>query len=227
MGQRTKVGQLNTGQERFVKLVKREPDPAKRMEHEWLVECAVAAGYKGKTKQFCKPGENPIDVTVRQLMSNPKVLAALQGVKIDEQLKNLYGPDNIKRRLGSIMNANIDDYITWSVDGVRVKPSDKMTRELKSRILRITERRDKAGNCLIDIEMANPLQAISMLMQIWNMTKTNVNIDAHPVDQELEKLSTGDLYEIAKSIITKQPDLADVFARVLTDTFGPSGGGKA
>ncbi|HPV30515.1 MAG TPA: terminase small subunit [Deltaproteobacteria bacterium] len=227
MGQRTKVGQLNTGQERFVKLVKREPDPAKRMEHEWLVECAVAAGYKGKTKQFCKPGENPIDVTVRQLMSNPKVLAALQGVKIEEQLKNLYGPDNIKRRLGSMMNANIDDYITWSVEGVRVKPSDKLTRELKSRILRITERRDKSGNVMIDVEMANPIDAADKLARIYAMYKDKLGIEKDPIDEDLEKMSTGDLYELAKSIITKQPDLADVFARVLTDTFGPSGGGKA
>jgi hypothetical protein len=219
------VGGLNDQQAKFVRLVNRESDPLKRLDHEWLVECAVAAGYKGMNAKFCRKDMGPMDMTVKGLMNNPKILAALQGQKIEEQLQAKYGPDSIKKRLGSIMNANIDDYITWSKEGVKVKDSSKLTREQKSRILRVTERRDKFGHCLIDVEMANPIDAADKLTRVFGLYKDNVNLQKDPVDEVLETMSTEDLYDVARTILTKSPDLADVFARALTDSFGPAGSG--
>jgi len=208
-----KRGGLDYRQDLFVKEMLRQKNPRLR-NHKYQLQCAQIAGYKGFRRKL-KDGEHQLDNVVARLMSNPRVLAALEGYKLEEIIGREFGPDHIKSRLAGLAKGNIADYIEWGPDGLKVLPSSKLTREQTANIVKVTQRTSRHGTD-IAVEIERPLDAIRELARIQGMYKDNLTVK-DPLEQELENLSDEELNNAIKNLLTRNPGLCQFIRDALPE----------
>ncbi len=214
-----KRGGLDYRQDIFVKEMLKQPNPRLR-DREYQCMCADLAGYKGHRKKNFNPGEHPLDKVVDGLMTNPRVLAALEGHKLEEALEKEYGPDNILRDLIKISKVNIADYSSWGPEGVTVIPSRKLSRDQTARIVRIRQRTTRWG-IDIDIELEKRIDAIDKLARIHGMYKDSLKLE-DTLKAELEAMTEEEIKEQLFALLAADPNLAQDVANVANNILATS-----
>jgi len=209
-----KRGGLDYRQDIFVKEMLKERNPRLRT-HAYQIQCAEIAGYKGFHRKL-REGEHQLDNVVTRLMSNPRVLAALEGYKMEEMIGREFGPDYIKSKLLKIAKSNIADYIEWGPNGIKVLPSSNLSREQTANIVKVTQRTSRYGMD-ITVEIERPLEAIRELARIQGMYKDHLTVK-DPIQEELENLSDEEIHNALTSILCQNPELAQVMRDALPGT---------
>ena len=149
-------------------------------------------------------------------VDNPRVLAALEGYKMEEMIGREFGPDYIKSKLLKIAKSNIADYIEWGPNGIKVLPSSNLSREQTANIVKVTQRTSRYGMD-ITVEIERPLEAIRELARIQGMYKDHLTVK-DPIQEELENLSDEEIHNALTSILCQNPELAQVMRDALPGT---------
>ena len=197
-----KRGGLDYRQDLFVKEMLKQPNPRLR-DKEYQLMCADLAGYKGHKRKNFNPGENPLDKVLGGLMTNPRVLAALEGHKLEEALEEEFGEDHILRELRRILKVNIIDYLSWGPEGVTIIPSSKLTRAQAAGIVKI--RQTRWG---VEFEIERRIEAVDKLARIHGLYKDSLDLK-DPLLQDLEDMTDEELQENLIAILARRPDLVE------------------
>jgi len=219
--------ELNKRQRVFVReMLKKRPS---ERDFDYQCYCAEVAGYRGRQKNSNRSlkykDKHPMESVIKRLMGNPRVLAALEGFKMEELIGDEFGPDHIKRQLIRIAQANMLDFAKWSEDGeVKFIDSAKLTRAQGECIISVSQTVTKYGGS-IKIERINPLDALDKLSRIHGMYKDSLEI-TDPVEKELREMSDEEIRDGIRSILAQRPDLADALRRAVADGLG-TGAGEA
>jgi len=218
--------QLNKRERVFVQeMLKKKPS---ERDLDYQCYCAEIAGYKGRQKNSNRSlkykGKNPMEGAARRLMGNPRVLAALEGFKMEDLIGNEFGPDHIKRKLLRIAQANMLDFAEWDKDSVRFKDSSTLTRAQGECIISVSQTVTKNGGS-IKIERINPLDALDKLARIHGMYKDSLEI-TDPAEKELSELSDEEIRTGMSAILARRPDLADALRRAVVDSPGAGAGAE-
>jgi hypothetical protein len=217
--------ELNTRQRAFVQEMRKKKPPERDFEYQCM--CAELAGYKGR--RFKGRGKqrvsHPLENVVKRLMGNPRVLAALEGFKMEELIGDEFGPDHITKKLIRIAQANMLDFAKWTEKGVEFIASDKLTREQGELIIKVSQKVSRYGTSL-EIERLNPLDALDKLARIHAMYKDKLEL-TDPLDKDLKDLSDEEIRGGIAAILSQRPDLADALRRAIVAPSGPGAGAAA
>lgn len=209
-----KRGGLNFLQHAFVKLMMEKP--RSEWSREFMLVCAELAGYKGQRKKL-KEGEHQLDKVLDGLMRNPRVLAALEGCKIEERLSERFGPENIKLQLISIANSCLTDYASWDESGVRIKSSALLSRAQAQNIVKVKQTETKYGKN-IEIELERRLDALDQLARIHGMYKETIAVKDE-LDEELESMTDEELEANIIQILRARPAIAEMLVNTMNVTI--------
>lgn len=129
-------------------------------------QAAIRAGYSEKTANRIA-SEN---------LSKPVIQEYIQEL-MDERSKRVQiNADNVLQEIGLIGFANAKDYFEWTETGVRLKPSEELTREQASVIAELQENVSESGRSL-KIKLYDKLSALEKLGKHLKLFTDKVQVD--------------------------------------------------
>lgn len=200
--------------------------PEKDRDILYLCECAELAGYKGqkRTRRGKEKLTHPLENVVKRLMKNPRVLAAIEGFKMEELVDKEFGEDQIKKKLIRVANANMLDFAEWTEYGVRFIPSSKLERAQGECIIKVSQTITKNGGS-ISIERLNPLDALDKLIRMHGLYKDTLKFE-DPLEKELDDLTDDELKQGLAILLARRPELAESIRRA-SDSLAGQGRSEA
>ena len=124
-------------------------------------EAYLNAGYKANNKVTASN-------LASRLLKNDRIQARLAVLRAEAAERYKVTPDNIFMRTGSILNADMRNYMTWGPNGVTLKPSSELTPEQSAAVEEITETVTKDGGT-VKIKLHSKTKAIELGAKILKM----------------------------------------------------------
>ncbi len=117
-------------------------------------EAYLTAGYKANNKVTASN-------LASRLLKNDRIQARLAVLRAEAAERYKVTPDNIFMRTGSILNADMRNYMTWGPNGVTLKPSSELTPEQSAAVEEVTETVTKDGGT-VKIKLHSKTKAIEL-----------------------------------------------------------------
>ena len=124
-------------------------------------EAYLNAGYKANNKVTASN-------LASRLLKNDRIQARLAVLRAEAAERYKVTPDNIFMRTGSILNADMRNYMTWGPNGVTLKPSSELTPEQSAAVEEVTETVTKDGGT-VKIKLHSKTKAIELGVKILKM----------------------------------------------------------
>ena len=124
-------------------------------------EAYLNAGYKANNKVTASN-------LASRLLKNDRIQARLAVLRAEAAERYKVTPDNIFMRTGSILNADMRNYMTWGPNGVTLKPSSELTPEQSAAVEEVTETVTKDGGT-VKIKLHSKTKAIELGAKILKM----------------------------------------------------------
>jgi len=121
----------------------------------------LSAGYQAKNKASA-------NTLAQRLLRKVHIQERLGVIRAEAAERHKVTPDNIFMRTGSILNADMRNYMTWGPLGVTLKPSSELTPEQSAAVEEVTETVTKDGGT-VKIKLHSKTKAIELGAKILKM----------------------------------------------------------
>jgi phage terminase small subunit len=126
-----------------------------------VADSYLSAGYHAKNKASA-------NTLAQRLLRKVHIQERLGVLRAEAAERYKVTPDNIFMRTGSILNADMRNYMTWGPLGVTLKPSSELTPEQSAAVEEVTETVTKDGGT-VKIKLHSKTKAIELGAKILKM----------------------------------------------------------
>lgn len=137
------------------------------------------------SQAYVNAGYAKNDSNSSRLNGNDRVKARVQELLEASAEKAGVTIDRIVNELAKIGFANAADFFSWGPDGVRIKPSDDLTRDQMAVVAEVQETRAKAaGENTIKVKLSDKQAALEKLGRHLGMFKDRSEVDVNLTAKE-------------------------------------------